>query len=137
MVNVLKGLLFLLIMFTVGHLTGEAAPTFGTLNPTYKHGMTTTWESQKKMAIALKNSDLLKKPSRPEASQRRCPYKFEVSKPQYNRFPKHIVEATCKGCDMKRCEPVYYHLQVRISKGQGHYWKPIRVKVAYVDKRLC
>ena len=141
MVNVLKGLQFLLIIFTVGHLTGEAAPsTIGTFNPHKKHGKADeamTWRRERDLAKALTNSDLLKRPNRPKASQGPCPYKLKVSEPQYNRTPQHYVEATCEGCDMKRCEPVYYHLLVRIRRGSRHSWESIQVKVAYVNKRLC
>ena len=127
-------------MFTVGHLTGEAAPRYGQVDLSKAHGKAKeamTWKSERDLAKALTNSDLLKRSNRPKASQGACPYELKVSKPQYNRFPKHYVEATCQGCDMKRCEPVYYHLLARIRTKGRHYWKSIRVKVAYVDRRLC
>ena len=117
-------------MFIVRHLTCEAAPTIRPLDVSIVHKTALERRTEELLADAIKNADWYTKPRRVGTS-RFCPFEWKVSEPQYNRLPRHVVEAKCDNCE-SYCKPLVYHLSVRITESRKRYWTTMPVNVYWV-----
>ena len=134
----MKGLLFLLMLVMIQQICEAAPKQYKILDPTLKiHLVDKERLSHQELNKKGVSSKWFNNAEVSKIYNRECPFKWEISKADLTRTPKHIVEAklTCKDCELS-CKALLYHISVRVQEQKGNgeskkYWKIIPVVVGY------